>query len=466
MPVLLHPAVFDDHVPTHTEAQSQSPTFAIPTEYADFDVEIYDMVEDVAGNEVVVARSVSEHEDDAHEVQGVPLETLETLETEEVTEHHPGDVFSRYVVSEAMSDVSAARTGTASPPAAQKEGAHSCGSEGAIPSISAPTVSVGSNTPPLSPTATVTNSSSAPDPSIATSDLSTVNQASVSVVTSTGSPPAIHVPRVSATHTDIRQPVLTYVGYASDEDHMGGDGESVLPDPRLPPEPTHLGIPVGVVGRSLRDDKEERAESMKVEPPRSESEGGSMAGEARNICEAEGTSPTIPTVADEARESLQKDVVQREVFEQVVEDEGVSTSHGGQEANESANVSIPSIEERQQKDRDKVTDDDELVYPDPASDRLGTDGGEKPVSQPFGVDCSNFAVGERSLRSPPASPTASKSWVDTPSSAQDTVAAVVPSIEVLPEPSAVDLADRGVSGHIEDLNRCGHFTIGNKKTDV
>jgi hypothetical protein len=446
-PVLLHPAVFDDQEATHTKALFHSPTPAIPTGYAGD--EIYDRVEGVTGDdEVVVARGVSEHEDDeTHNVHDAPPETLET---EEVAELHAGDVFSQYVVSEAMSEVSAARTGTGSPPAALEETA--CGLEGAMPSISAPTISVGSNTPPLSPTATVTNSSSAPDPSVATSDLSTVNQASVSVVTSAGSPPPIHVSHVSATHADIRQPVLTYVGYASDEDHIGGDGGSVLPDPRLPPEPTHLGIPVGVVGRSLRDDKEERAESMKVEPPRSESDGGSMVDEARNVCGVEESSSLAPAEVDEVPGGIQKDAMQNGKSERAAEDEGILASPVDQEVAESVDVLIPGGEEPVQTDGviDEATD--ELVYPDSGSDYLSTEGGEKPVLQaPRSAHPHSAIVDLISSRSPSATPKAS---IDIPnSSPEDEGTTAIPSIEVLAE---VGVTDHQVNGRHTKLNGCSH----------
>ena len=398
----------------------------------------------IRGPDVVLPEQGLEHEDDLRDVQDVP----EMSEAEEVGELHPGDiVFSQYVISEVISEHSQARTGTVSPPVLLEDSTQRCGSDGAIPSISAPTVSVESNTPPLSPAATVTNSSSAPDPSIVTSDLSTVNQPSISVVTTTSSPPPIHVPRIPAAHTDIRQP-LTNAGYTSDGDQNSGGEESVLPDPRLPPEPTHLGIPIGVVGRSLREDKEERAESMKVEPPRSESEGGSLVGEGRNVRDTEGT-PPAPAICKD----VQEDTIKQKSPKVIPGDNTALSNHVDQMV---ARSNIPGGKAEQDQKEDAS---DELVSPDSASDHPRAEGERKRVSQPPSDALTNAPSAEFHL---PQSLSSTLKLANPPlpdiasNVSESGTTETTENIEVLPKIPLVDISVHELNGNHTDLNGCGY----------
>jgi hypothetical protein len=405
----------------------------MPSGHADMDNEVYDGVDAMTNDRAIVTEAISEHgEEGPHHTQEVP----EAMEIEEIGQSYPGDViFSEYMVSEAASDVSQIRTGTISPSVTLGDHAQRCNSVEILPTRSAPAISVGSNTPPLSPAATVTNSSSAADPSIATSDLSTVNQASVSVVTSAGSPPPIHVPRLS-TQADIRHP-FPHLAYGSEDDHNDGDGMSVLPDPRLPPEPTHLGIPVGVVGRSLREDKEERAESMKVEPPRSESEGGSLTVEGRNKLDTEGTSPV--------------ENVLRSGEEGVIMCEGLGKIPGKNVASGSSVEQVvtgTNPDEVDEEQNDEASDD--LVYPDSPSD---------PLSKENGEDNSSVTEARNVSPSPPQSPGIFDPLLGILSKTPtDGVPIVVQDTKGFdfPQPSSDGVTSNEGNGHYTGLNACGY----------
>lgn len=306
---LLHPAVFDNREHLDAARCSPKPTTAIADRMSR-DIETHSVAsEDLHREEIddqpIVTEVTSEYGEETQQIgHGEKGE-----EADEVLTRNPGDViFSDYVVFELMSEDGRANSHEADQRGA--EGGHVGISERVVPARLVSAVSAGSSTPPLSPTATVTNSSAA-DPSVATSDLSTFHPASLSVVTSTGSPPPIHVPRRSPAPADIRRRPMSRVCVASDDEGGNSDEETALPDPRLPPEPTHLRIPVGVVGRSLGDDKEQ-AESTKVEPPtphvRSDSEGSSLNGDIRDAHDAERIPLTL--VASDAFSASQGKTVE------------------------------------------------------------------------------------------------------------------------------------------------------------
>lgn len=345
-------------------------------------------MDEPTNHQFTVTTLVSDHEElDRHDI----LDVSETLVTEEIGDHHAVDaIFSEYVACELGSEACLIKTEAASLPVMPENSAQRYGPDDVLPTRSAPTISMSTGTPPLSPTATVENSSSAPDPSIATSDLSTVNRASVSVVTSTGSPPPIHVPRVVTTQADIQQP-LTNVGYASDDGQNSRDGSSALPDPRLPPEPTHLGIPVGVVEGSLANDKEERAESIKVEPPRSESEGDSLFGDHYNKLDIEASSSAQPM--EEMHRDSQEDAIEHKNRQQFVVEKEVSTSPVDQTVTE---PNIPDNVEEQMAEASNG-----FISPQSSSDKQSKDDGSERVSLPTDPLSNSVIEGSNLSQSPP-----------------------------------------------------------------